>query len=165
MDHLNSHSRNWHAWLEAGTRRYLLFARSQARCEADAHDLLQETLVEVWRRGRGEPVDDALVYRTIRRRAIDLGRRTDRRERRETASAPVHWWAESGEEVGGLDSEVENAVKALPANLRDVVMLKIWGGLTFRQIAEALSLPQGTVATRYRSAIENLRMTLKEVRS
>ena len=164
MDHLNPHSRNWHDWLEAGTRRYLLFARSQARCEADAHDLLQETLVEVWRRGRGHPVDDALVYRTIRRRAIDLGRRNDRRERRETAAAPVHWWAES-EEADDPDGEVENAVKALPANLRDVVLLKIWGGLTFRQVAEALSLPQGTVAPRYRSAIECLRLTRREVRS
>lgn len=165
MDHPDATHRNWYDWLEAGTRRYLLFARSQVRCEADAHDLLQETLVEVWRRGRGQPVDDALVYQTIRRRAIDLVRRNDRRERRETASAPVHWWAESGEDAGGRDSEVENAMKALPANLRDVVMLKVWGELTFRQIAEALSLPQGTVATRYRSAIERLRDVLREVRS
>ncbi len=165
MDHFNATPWNWHDWLEAGIRRYLLFARSQARCEADAHDLLQETLVEVWRRGRGQPVDDALVFQTIRRRAIDLGRRNDRRERRETATAPVHWWAESGDETIGLDSEVENAVKALPTNLQDVVLLKIWGELTFRQIAEALALPQGTVATRYRSAIERLRATLKEVRS
>ena len=165
MDHLDVPLRSWHDWLAAGTRRYLLFARSQARCEADAHDLLQEALVEVWRRGRGEPVDDALVFRTIRRRAIDLGRRTDRRERRELDSAPVHWWAESGDAADGLDCEVENAVKALPANLRDVVMLKVWGELTFRQIADALSLPPGTVATRYRSAIERLREVLREVRS
>ena len=121
--------------------------------------------MEVWRRGRGQPVDDALVFQTIRRRAIDLGRRNDRRERREMASAPVHWWAESGDDAGGLDSEVENAVKALPAHLRDVVMLKVWGELTFRQIAEALALPPGTVATRYRSAIECLRGVLREVRS
>ncbi len=164
MDQPNVSPPNWHDWLATGARRYLLFARSQARCEADAHDLLQEALVEVWRRGRGQPVDDALVYRTIRRRAIDLGRRNDRRERREMAAAPVHWWKDAGEEHG-LDAELENAVKALPADLRDVVMLKVWGELTFRQVADALSLPPGTVASRYRQAVEHLRTLLREVRS
>ncbi len=164
MDQPNTPLPNWHDWLAAGTRRYLLFARSQARCEADAHDLLQEALVEVWRRGRGQPVDDALVYQTIRRRAIDLGRRNDRRGRRELAAAPVSWWEDAGEEHG-LDAELENAVKTLPADLRDVVMLKVWGELTFRQVADALSLPPGTVASRYRQAVEQLRTLLREVRS
>ena len=164
MDQPDTPFPNWHDWLAAGARRYLLFARSQARCEADAHDLLQEALVEVWRRGRCQPVDDALVYRTIRRRAIDLGRRNDRRERRELAAAPVPWWEDAGEEHG-LDAELENAVKTLPADLRDVVMLKVWGELTFRQVADALSLPPGTVASRYRQAVEQLRTLLREVRS
>ena len=43
------------------------------------------------------------------------------------------------------------------------MLLKIWSKLTFRQIAETLGLPPGTVASRYRSAIESLRDALKEV--
>jgi DNA-directed RNA polymerase specialized sigma24 family protein len=38
-----------------------------------------------------------------------------------------------------------------------VVELKTYAGLTFRKIAEVAGLPQGTVATRYRSALALLR--------
>ena len=154
---------DWPRWLRANGRRYLLFARSQARCEADAHDLLQDALVEVWRRAeRDRPPDDALVFRTIRRRAIDLGRRNDRRERRELA-APLWWTAEASVEPA-LDAELARAVKNLPAHLREVVLLKVWGEVTFRQIAEAIEVPPATAASRYRYALEHLRTVFKEVR-
>ena len=155
---------DWPRWLHANGRRYLLFARSQARCEADAHDLLQDALVEVWRRaGRDRPPDDALVFRTIRRRAIDLGRRNDRRERRELA-APA-WWTTPASVEPALDAELELAVKALPAHLREVVLLKVWGELTFRQIAATLEVPPATAASRYRYALEHLRTLFQEARS
>ncbi len=160
----NALSDPWPRWLQANGRRYLLFARSQARCEADAHDLLQDALVEVWRRaGGGEhPPDDALVFRTIRRRAIDLGRRNDRRERRELAAPP--WWTRDASVEPEIDAELERAVKNLPAHLREVVLLKVWGELTFRQIAEAVEIPPATAASRYRYALEHLRTLFKEAR-
>ena len=161
MDPAADSPQNWHAWLEANLGRYLLFARSQARSETDAHDLLQEALVEVWQRERRRPPDDALVFRTIRRRAIDLGRRTDRRARREQA-APG--WDPPPADAPGRDAEIEGAVQALSAPLREVVLLKIWGGLTFREIAETLGVPPATAASRYRYALEHLRNALKEVR-
>src|SRR6266850_3853084 len=66
----------WHGWLEEHAPRFLLFARCQAQCEADAQDLVQEAIFESWeRRGDGEPPPPALVFATIRRRAIDLARR------------------------------------------------------------------------------------------
>jgi RNA polymerase sigma-70 factor, ECF subfamily len=40
---------------------------------------------------------------------------------------------------------------------REVIELKIYGGLTFREIAEAVGRPQATIATRYRRALESLR--------
>jgi len=58
----------------------LLFARQQASCEADAQDLVQEAVVESWRRqSQGAPPPLGCVYATIRHRAIDLARRDDRR--------------------------------------------------------------------------------------
>lgn len=163
MDHSFANSHDWHAWLEANASRYLLFARSQTRCEADARDLLQDALVEVWRRApRGRPPEDALVFQTLRRRAIDLGRRLDRRARREQ-TATLDWWAEPDDADPGRDLELERAVRALPSDLREVVLLKIWGGLTFRQVAETLGVPLPTAASRYRYALERLRHVLKEV--
>ena len=162
MDHPSATSPDWHSWLDANVPRFLLFARSQTRSEADAHDLLQEVLVETWQREPSRLPDHALVFQTIRRRAIDLGRRTDSRERRQQV-APG-WWELPGDDRSRDDAELEQAMRTLPAHLSEVVLLKVWSKLTFRQIAETLGLPQGTVATRYRSAIAQLRDMLKGVR-
>ena len=142
----------------ANARRFLLFARDQTRCEADAHDVLQDALVESWRRHGDAPPPDALVFATIRRRAIDLGRRTDRREQREHG---IEWFVAPDET--GLDAELDRAVKGLPPNLREVVVLKVWSGLTFQQVADTLGIPLNTAASRYRYALDHLRDALKEV--
>lgn len=153
----------WYAWLEANAARYLLFARSQTRSEADAQDVLQEALLEAWRRAPDLPPGDTLIFKTIRWRAIDLGRRADLRARHELNT--VDWWQSSEDAPGTRNLELEGAVQALPAHLREVVLLKIWGGLTFRDIAETLGLPPATAASRYRYALEHLRHALKEVRT
>lgn len=119
--------------------------------------------MESWRRhGSDAPPPDALVFATIRRRAIDLARREDRRTRRELA-AP-EWFDATQPEEPGADAELERAVKNLPSHLREVVVLKTWGGLTFAQIAETLAVPMNTAASRYRYALEHLREALKELR-
>ena len=161
VDHTAS-SNQWRTWLEASARRFLLFARDQTRCEADAQDVLQDALVEVWRRAQGRTPDAALVFATIRRRAIDLARRDGRRELREQA-APE--WFQPPAVESAHDDDIERAVKALPSHLREVVMLKVWSELTFQQIADMLGIPLNTAASRYRYALENLRAALKGVRS
>ncbi|MGC4013507.1 MAG: RNA polymerase sigma factor [Luteolibacter sp.] len=152
---------DWDTWLTANAGRFLLFARQQARCLHDAEDILQEALVESWRRSGGKP-EAALVFTTIRRRAIDLGRRTDRRtHREERASAEVtHFTVSAGDEPGIDLAELEQALKHLPASQRDVLTLKFWGGLTFAEVATTLEIPPGTAASRYRLALETLRETL-----
>ena len=45
---------------------------------------------------------------------------------------------------------------------REIVELKIYAGLTFEEVAEAIGLPVGTVATRYRRALQSLRGWLEK---
>jgi RNA polymerase sigma-70 factor (ECF subfamily) len=57
------------------------------------------------------------------------------------------------------------ALTRLEADDREVVELKVYGGLTFRNIAEVTNMPQGTIATKYRRSLESLRHWLtKELR-
>jgi len=157
---------DWGGWLERHAPRFLLFARQQARCEADAQDLVQEAVVASWRQCQdGSPPLAAVVFATIRRRAIDKARRDDRRAHRETAAnldAPEAWF----------DCDVENrergqllqeAMNHLPEIYRDVVTLKIWGDLTFAEIALALDIPANTAASRYRYGLIELRKRTKEI--
>jgi RNA polymerase sigma-70 factor, ECF subfamily len=45
----------------------------------------------------------------------------------------------------------------LDADDRELVELKIYAGLTIREIADVTGRPQGTVATQYRRTLESLR--------
>ncbi len=157
---------DWERWLAANAGRFLLFARDRTVSTADAEDVLQEALVEAWERTpRGRTPDAALVYATIRRRAIDLGRSRQRRALREEKSAPDEdvAWFECDLEHAETRALVETAVRSLPDIYREVVSLKIWGELTFAQIAEAVGCPPNTAASRYRYGLEALRQRLKGV--
>jgi RNA polymerase sigma-70 factor, ECF subfamily len=157
----------WRGWLEEQAGRLLLFARQQTRSHADAEDVLQEAMVEAWGRvGGREPPPLPLVFATIRRRAIDLARSDERRRRREAASDPgeVAWFDTAREDAETRD-EVESAVKQLPPSQQEVVTLKIWGELTFAEIAQVLDIPANTAASRYRYALEELRKNLERVRA
>lgn len=123
-------------------------------------------MVESWRRqSQGAPPALALVYATIRRRAIDLARRDDRRANREVA---VHLdgpqcWFDTGADERERDVLIQKAMSHLPEIYRQVVTLKVWGGLTFNEIAEALEIPANTAASRYRYGLIELRVLTKEV--
>jgi RNA polymerase sigma-70 factor (ECF subfamily) len=64
------------------------------------------------------------------------------------------------------DEALAAAVAALPAAQREVVALKIEGGLTFAEIAAVIGASANTAASRYRYALEKLRaaLTHEEVR-
>jgi len=158
-------SQTWQEWIGQHVGRFLLYARQQTRCEADAEDVLQESLIESWRRcGGEEPPSAAIVFATIRRRAIDCARRSDSRERRERAhsEADPQWFASSPDDAE-TDFELERAVKDLPKIYQEVVTLKIWGGLTFQEIADSIGVPLNTAASRYRYGLDRLREAFKEL--
>ena len=161
--HHEPSSDEWRSWLRTSGPRFLLYARQQTRTGSDAEDVLQDALVESWKRADGMP-PDALVFSTIRRRAIDLARSSDRRSVREIeAGTPDADWFSPDVEERETQRLLEEAVKSLQPNYREVVTLKIWGGLTFQEIAEATGVPLNTAASRYRYALEGLRDILKGV--
>jgi RNA polymerase sigma-70 factor, ECF subfamily len=156
----------WRNWLEAHASKFWLFARQKARSEADAEDLMQEAIVEASERvGTGGPPSPALVFATLRHRAVDWARREDRRAAREQASAgavPTTWF-DTGVEDRERAKLVQEAVVKLPEIYREIVTLKIWGELTFGEIAEVLQIPANTAASRYRYGLRELRHLTKEV--
>jgi RNA polymerase sigma-70 factor (ECF subfamily) len=165
-EHETSEQSAWEQWLVERVPVLLLFARQQTRCEADAQDVLQEATLECWRRRpSGQPPAQALVFATIRRRAIDLARSNDRRTHRESVvldQTPQTWFDASVEEREH-SRLLHQAMTSLPDMYREVITLKVWGGLTFEEVAEALDIPANTAASRYRYGLEQLRTLTREI--
>lgn len=155
-------ARPWAAWLQENAGRLLLFARQQTRSDADAQDVLQEALLRLWQRGDAAIPDAALVYTTIRRAAIDAGRSMDRRSQREgrwAGEQTMHAdaWFDPDPASRELAAEVREKLESLSPVLREAIVLRVWGDLSFAEIARILEIPLQTAASRCRLAVEQLR--------
>ncbi len=58
---------------------------------------------------------------------------------------------------------VRDALSQLPAEQREVVVLKVWHELTFAEVGQTLEISPNTAASRYRYAMEKLRDILGEM--
>jgi len=57
---------------------------------------------------------------------------------------------------------LKEAIRRLPSDLKEVIILRYFSDLTLAQTAESLSIPQGTVVTRQRRALKLLKLELTE---
>ena len=168
----------WRGWLEENGPKLLLFARQQSRSHEDAKDIFQDALVKLVEKVRtgefvgGQEAWLPYLYTAIRRLAIDLSRRDDRRRRREdnvTADAEafsndLQPWFESESSDDETRLQLEQGLKELPEKFAEVITMKIWGERTFAEIGETLGISQNTAASRYRYGLEALKKLLGTAR-
>lgn len=137
-----------------------LFARQW--CSSPS-DVVQDALVEL---ARLHVVPENLVgwlYRVVRNRAIDASRREQRRARHETAFAEqaTSWLLPAGETQ--LDAAAAGECLArLALQEREIVVLHLWSGLSFEEIAPLVGVSSSTAHRHYRAALESMRRMLEE---
>jgi RNA polymerase sigma-70 factor (ECF subfamily) len=142
---------------------HYLTVRIGSRDEAD--ELLQETFLRLVRtRQRLRTIDNMTAYLfTIARN--EVARFVGRKKREQKRVSPLR--ADDLFLVAGSDDQARETAEQLAAALgllsdeqREVVELKIYGGLTFREIAAVTGVPLPTAATRFRAALELLKNRL-----
>ncbi|HEX7849949.1 MAG TPA: sigma-70 family RNA polymerase sigma factor [Sphingomonas sp.] len=128
------------------------FARSLARDAADADDLCQAAIEKAllarasWQPGTRM---DSWMYRIMRNAWIDTTRA--RRRASETfidAEAGVAVGAEGGAEARVVLNDVERAMRRLPDEQREAVALVLVEGLAYKEAADVLDIPIGTLTSR-----------------
>jgi len=157
-------SDDWQNWFDAHGAALVLLARQIVPGRADAEDVVQEAFIRFWR-SRGSVADPiAYLFACVKHCAIDWQRGRQRRLRREELAArpeaePLFVGAT---ESNDRQAAIEDALRELPAEQAEVLVLKIWGQLMFPQIAAALDIQPNTAASRYRYAITKLGESLAE---
>ena len=144
--------------------------------QEQAEDVLQEVFLKLWNRpelytperGRFLP----WLLGVVHHRAIDVLRSQSAESRRRVGgdsqelilelSADHHHLSDPAEQVVvGLEVQaVERALRRLPREQQEALVLSLLGGLTHTEIAERLGEPLGTVKTRLRLGLRKLRTAL-----
>lgn len=144
------------------------FARGLTRHQSDADDLCQAAVERAlksrdqWQRGTRL---DSWMYRITRNLWIDERRAASRRGIHAPIDDAVTQVAGEGAaevEAGALRGDVDGAMAHLPDEQREVVILVLVEGYAYREAAELLEIPIGTVTSRLARGRETLMHLLGE---
>jgi RNA polymerase sigma-70 factor, ECF subfamily len=127
-----------------------------------ADDCVQEALVELARQRVVPENLRAWLYRVVKHRALNAARGARRRRERESRAATDR--SRTPEFAGARREEafaVVEAVQRLPPDERELVVMRIWGGLSYEEIAAALAISTSSAHRRYQQALEKLRNVLE----
>ena len=141
-------------------------AQSVVRESALAEEIVQEVMLELWRRRESLQVEQtfrAYLIRSTRNRALNHIRHQRIVEREAAAAAVDPPSSPSAEdEVLGVELEraVRDAIDGLPEDCREVFQLSREQGLKYAEIATALEISVKTVEKRMGQALAQLRERL-----
>jgi RNA polymerase sigma-70 factor, ECF subfamily len=138
-------------------------ALSITRSRDLAEDAVQDAMARLWRSDR-RPEGDwvAYVFASVRNSALGAARR-----RRTTAALPASIYdaRQANPAASAVEEErrrkVRDAMGRLPGGQRQAIVLRLYAGLSFRQIAEVLGEPLPTVASRYRRGLLQIKEMLE----
>ncbi|MDT0437318.1 MULTISPECIES: sigma-70 family RNA polymerase sigma factor [Streptomyces] len=140
--------------------------RAVLRDRAQSEEVAQEVLVEVWRTAPRFRADRGTAMNWIltlgHRRAVDRVRSVEAAAARDHKAALLARTPEFDEVTEQVEARLEReqvrrCLRTLTEIQRQAVTLAYYRGLTYRQVAEALALPLGTVKTRLRDGLIRLR--------
>lgn len=137
----------------------------QRRVESEAADLLAETMLIAWRRRADLPDADEearMWLFGVARNVLSNAVRGSRR-RHALADALRGRLSSSAASDESALVDLRQVVDALPAELREVVLLAHWEGFSFAEIAVLQGVASATVRGRYRRARQLLRGALEHV--
>jgi RNA polymerase sigma factor (sigma-70 family) len=125
-------------------------------------DCVQEALVELARQRIAPNHTLAWLYRVVKNRALNSARGARRRRERESRAMADRF---VGEVRGAFDDDdTRAAIEALgqlDTSERELVVMRIWGGLKYEEIAEALAISISSAHRQYERALVKLRTILE----
>ncbi len=141
--------------------KLVLYGRALGLSHGEGEDVVQDLFVQLLKREEAPQNPVHYCLRAYRNRALNYKKSLWRRISREWES--IHWFEENSEDISPMEQEAMKSLRGLPVDQREVLVLKIWHGMTFGAIGEMLELSPNTVAGRYRYGLQKLRRALRTI--
>jgi RNA polymerase sigma-70 factor, ECF subfamily len=135
----------------------LAYGTSLLADRAAAEDVLHQVFLKLLGMNRLPEDPRSYLFKAMRNRALNAMRSSAR-----LTSLDGQEWLVKPPGMADAGLEVEKAMRELPPEQREVVVMRIWGEMTLSEIATVLDISENTAASRYRYALNKLRELLKE---
>ena len=137
---------------EQHSRGLFAYACSYVSSFASAEDALHQVFERLLRGDleiEGAPAP--YLYRAVRNVALNQVRNRSREVNLEDT------WLDSPSGMEQAGFELQSSLQELPEEQREIILLHLWGGLSFEEAAAALGISPNTAASRYRYGLSKLR--------
>lgn len=141
----------------------LLFAAAITGSRSGAQDALHQVFLKLIKDGNlGQALDKkAYLFACVRNAIVNEAKVRKRHTPLDPDSArSTSIWFIPPEQDYVAEHNLRHALSILSRDQRAVIVLHIWGELTFAQIADLLEISANTAASRYRYALAKLRETM-----
>lgn len=135
----------------------VLYGRALGLSHVEAEDVLQDTFLALFKLDSAPLQPEHYCIRAYRNRALNYKRSLWRRITREFESKS---WFEKNDSENPGEAEAMRCLASLPADQREVIVLKIWHEYTFEDIGDLLEISPNTAAGRYRYGLQKLKACL-----
>lgn len=144
-------------WYDAHAARLLLYAR-QWLDRAAAEDAVQSAFLTLASQRRLPENLKAWLFAIVRNAAMSEHRRRQRRGglAQQVAAMRPDWFDSQPGDL--IDAAAAQQILAeLPSEQREIILLRIWGGLSWPEAAEVLTEPTSTLFSRYKAGLAAIR--------
>ncbi len=145
-------------WIRSLTPVLVLFARQRCHC---AEDVVQEAMLKWFEQDLRPEDTSAWLFRVVRRLSANAQRAHRRRERHEfVASSRKNTWFMPAPDVALDIQAVTDSLSQQTLEDREIIVARLWGGLSFEEIGTLNETSPSTASRRYQTAIASLRRDL-----
>jgi RNA polymerase sigma-70 factor, ECF subfamily len=152
------HSGWFEGFYRAKATALILYGRALGLSHGEAEDVLQETFIALMQKSELPREPEHYCLRSFRNRALNYKRSLWRRLTRELESQR---WFEKVEDESPAEYAAMQQLAKLPAEQREVIVLKIWNTCTFEEIGALLEISPNTAAGRYRYGLQKMKSLLE----
>ncbi len=141
---------------EVHGRALLAYACAFLHDPSEAEDVLHQVFLQLLRDGRTEIASPGYLFRAVRNRVLNHLRGRSREVALDDAPDRSALWLESPSNSAETALALQSALGTLPEEQREVIVLRVWGQLTFEEVAAVVGVSPNTAASRYRYGLAKL---------
>ena len=146
---------------EAHVTELMLYAR-QWNPGQRAEDIVQDAFIKLLKQRRCPDNVRAWLFRVVRNASISIIRRLQQRQQagRKFLHGQVMWFESRPDDL--IDArQAQDILQTLPSHLCEIVLLRIWGQMSLKEIAQVMNKSIPWIHNEYKTALEMIRKNLE----